>query len=143
MGALDLDRGIVAVLAGRDRPRWADAPEFAIPAEFVDTQLIGHLHPDDANDYLQQAGVADAAMRAALIRYAEVEPAQVHPLYLGLCADIVLTARERGDTLTAGGLRRGAANRRQRQATDYPAAELLRGGCGQGGEGAGRRPCFR
>jgi hypothetical protein len=53
---LDLDAGIVAVVAGREKPRWAEATRSAIPQQFLDTQLVGHFSPTDARDYLQKAG---------------------------------------------------------------------------------------
>ena len=104
--ALDLDKGVVAVVAGREPPRWADAPinpqdgkATALPSSYLDTQLIGHLKRDDADEYLQKAGVADATLRRALVRQAEVAPDQVHPLYVGLCGDIALLAAQQGQPL--------------------------------------------
>ena len=102
--------GIVVVVAGREPPRWAEAPETPIPRDLIDTQLVGHLDRPDAQDYLIRAlepttgptpPPDQAALRAALIRCAEVEPSQVHPLYLGLAADVVQQAHARGETLTA------------------------------------------
>jgi len=104
--ALDLDKGIVAVVAGREPPRWADAPinpqdgkPTALPLSHLDTQLIGHLDPEDADEYLEKAGVADAGLRQALVRQAEVAPGQAHPLYAGLCGDIALIAARQGQPL--------------------------------------------
>ena len=104
--ALDLDQGIVAVVAGREPPRWAEAPihpqdgkPTALPASHLDRQLIGHLEPGDAVEYLQKAGIAEATLRQALVRQAEVAPGQVHPLYVGLCGDIALLAARQGETL--------------------------------------------
>lgn len=100
LGGLDFASGIVAVLAGRDRPRWPEASRVPIPEEFIETQHVGHLSEADADDYLQRAGIANAAVREAVVAYARVEPEQVHPLYLGMCADVVLAANEKGTPLT-------------------------------------------
>jgi tetratricopeptide (TPR) repeat protein len=104
--------GIVVAVAGREPPRWpeADPEDAGIPAEFLDPQLVGHLNRADAKDYLDRAlaritdpanGSAPAperfdALCDALIEHAEAQPGQVHPLYLGLAADVVLTGHEGG-----------------------------------------------
>jgi tetratricopeptide (TPR) repeat protein len=98
--ALDLSAGIVAVVAGREKPRWAEATRSAIPQQYLDSQLVGHFSPTDARDYLQKADVKDAALQQSLIDYASVAAEEVHPLYLGLCADVVLAARAQGKFLT-------------------------------------------
>ncbi len=98
--ALDLDAGIVAVVAGREKPRWAEATRSAIPHQYLDTRLVGHFSAPDARDYLQKADVKDAALQQSLIDYASVAAEEVHPLYLGLCADVVLAARAQGNFLT-------------------------------------------
>ena len=102
LGNLELSQGIVVIVAGRERPRWAKAPKTKgqIADRFLDPVVVGHLRTRDALSYLERAGVADAEMRQCLVTYAQVEPSQVHPFYLGLCADIVLTAAERGTPLT-------------------------------------------
>jgi tetratricopeptide (TPR) repeat protein len=99
--ALDLDAGIVAVVAGREKPRWAEANQSTrIPQQYLDTQLVGHFSAPDARDYLQKADIKDAALQQSLIDYASVAAEEVHPLYLGLCADVVLAARAQGRVLT-------------------------------------------
>ncbi|MDF0555854.1 tetratricopeptide repeat protein [Kamptonema sp. UHCC 0994] len=108
---LPLELGVVVVVAGRDHPIeqlwWTDAPTFGIPQENLDPQLLWHLSPNDAKHYLQKAGIYQAALVAALIKYASVNPdeksgeLQVHPFYLGLCADVVLTEKIKGIELQA------------------------------------------
>jgi hypothetical protein len=61
---------------------------------------VGHFSPADARDYLQKADIKDAALQQSLIDYASVAAEEVHPLYLGLCADVVLAARAQGKFLT-------------------------------------------
>ena len=97
------NHGVVVVVGGREAPRWNEAneSEHPIPNEFLDTQLVGHLDRQDADEYLTRAEITDSELRAALIRYAEVEPNQAHPLHLGLSADVVLEASKQGQTLTA------------------------------------------
>ncbi|MEG4224943.1 hypothetical protein QUA35_01530 [Microcoleus sp. N9_B2] len=104
--ALDYKLGIVVVVAGRECPvtqlRWPNASRFPIPADYIDAQLVWHLSPDDARDYLHKVKIDKADLADAVIKYASVNPAdnwenlQVHPFYLGLCADAVLAERRRG-----------------------------------------------
>ncbi|MEG4026468.1 hypothetical protein, partial [Microcoleus sp. S13C4] len=104
--ALDYKLGIVVAVAGRDCPvtqlRWPNASKFPIPADYIDAQLVWHLSPDDARDYLHKVEIDKADLADAVIRYASVNPddnwenLQVHPFYLGLCADAVLAERRRG-----------------------------------------------
>ncbi|MEG3897684.1 MULTISPECIES: hypothetical protein [unclassified Microcoleus] len=109
--ALDYKLGIVVVVAGRECPvtqlRWPNASRFPIPADYIDAQLVWHLSPDDARDYLHKVKIDKADFADAVIKYASVNPAdnlenlQVHPFYLGLCADAVLAERRRGIELLA------------------------------------------
>ncbi|MEZ2318018.1 MAG: tetratricopeptide repeat protein [Microcoleus sp.] len=109
--ALDYKLGIVVAVAGRDCPvtqlRWPNAPRFPIPADYIDKQLVWHLSPDDARDYLHKVEIDKADLADAVIKYASVNPdeswenLQVHPFYLGLCADVVLAERRRGIELLA------------------------------------------
>jgi tetratricopeptide (TPR) repeat protein len=99
LAAVEPSAGIVAVVAGRNRPRWSEAGKFRIPEEYVETFFVGHLSIADAMSYLERAGVSDIAMCNSLVYYARVEPDQVHPLYLGLCADVTLAASKKGEVL--------------------------------------------
>ncbi|WP_373534281.1 hypothetical protein [Microcoleus sp.] len=104
--ALDYNLGIVVAVAGRDCPvtqlRWPNASKFPIPADYIDAQLVWHLSPDDARDYLHKVEIDKTDLADAVIKYASVYPddswddLQVHPFYLGLCADVVLAERRRG-----------------------------------------------
>lgn len=104
--ALDCKAGIVVAVAGRDCPvtqlRWPNASKFPIPEDYIDAQLVGHLSAADARDYLHKVEIDKADLADAVIRYASVNPdeswdnLQVHPFYLGLCADVVLAERKRG-----------------------------------------------
>ncbi len=104
--ALDYKLGIVVAVAGRDCPvtqlRWPNAPRFPIPEDYIDAQLVWHLSPDDARDYLYKVEIDKTDLADAVIKYASVNPdeswdnLQVHPFYLGLCADVVLAERRRG-----------------------------------------------
>ena len=107
------NHGVVVALAGREPPRWQEAGESPIPRDCLDTQLVGHLEPADARDYLRRALAPEpdlgteaedpraAALHEAMVRYTQIEPGQVHPLYLGLAADLVLRARLSGEDLAA------------------------------------------
>ena len=104
--ALDYKLGIVVAVAGRDSPvaqlRWPNAPRFPIPEDYIDAQLVWHLSPADAKDYLHKVEIDRPDLADAVIKYASVNPdeswenLQVHPFYLGLCADVVLAERRRG-----------------------------------------------
>jgi tetratricopeptide (TPR) repeat protein len=105
---LNRERGIVAVVGSRDRPLWQEATSYKIKDSLIDVQAVGFLPVADADDYLRRAGVDDEGIRASLIRYAEVEAGQVHPLLIGLCADIALEAKAKGIALNAGDFVPGA-----------------------------------
>jgi tetratricopeptide (TPR) repeat protein len=105
--AIDFKAGIVVAVAGRDCPvtqlRWPNAPaNTEIPEDYIDAQLVGHLSAADARDYLHKVEIDKTDLADAVIRYASVnsdeswENLQVHPFYLGLCADVVLAERKRG-----------------------------------------------
>jgi ADP-ribosylglycohydrolase/tetratricopeptide (TPR) repeat protein len=99
LGHLDLGRGIVAVVAGRIRPRWAKATRARIPERFVDYRAVGPLAAADADEYLAQAGIGDQALRDVLVEYASAGSGEIHPYFLGLCADVALAASSRGSSL--------------------------------------------
>ncbi|XZN93716.1 MAG: tetratricopeptide repeat protein [Microcoleus sp.] len=109
--ALDYKLGIVVAVAGRECPvtqlRWQNAAKFPIPEDYIDKQLVWHLSPADARDYLHKVEIDKADLADAVIKYASVNPdeswenLQVHPFYLGLCADVVLAERRRGIELLA------------------------------------------
>ncbi|MEG4623611.1 tetratricopeptide repeat protein [Microcoleus sp. w1-18aA5] len=105
--AIDFKAGIVVAVAGRDCPvtqlRWPNAlADTEIPEHLIDAQLVWHLSPADARDYLHQVEIDKADLANAVIKYASVNPdeswenLQVHPFYLALCADVVLAERRRG-----------------------------------------------
>jgi hypothetical protein len=100
LGTLDLESGIVATVAGRERPRWSEAGEATIPEGYLEYRLVGELSRADAERYLESVGIDEAKMRRFLSEYAQVAPDRVHPLYLGLCADVVLSASKRGERIT-------------------------------------------
>jgi ADP-ribosylglycohydrolase/tetratricopeptide (TPR) repeat protein len=97
LGYLDLKAGIVAIVAGRIRPPWPTAPASPIPERFLDQRLVGHLSSTDATHYLSLAGITDPAQHDALVEYASTAPDEVHPYFLGLCADVALAAGPRLD----------------------------------------------
>jgi tetratricopeptide (TPR) repeat protein len=95
LNALQPEKGIIVVCAGRELPRWSRAKKHPIPDGKVEYRLIGNLSEESAQEYLRRVNIEDAAKRKLVCAYAEVEPGQVHPLFLGLCADIILEASER------------------------------------------------
>ncbi len=96
---LKLERGLAAVVAGRVPPQWARANEETRITN-LDLQLVDSLSDAHAREYLERAVDVDAALRECLVEYARVGVNQIHPLYLGLCADIVRAAKAQEKTLT-------------------------------------------
>jgi tetratricopeptide (TPR) repeat protein len=91
LGNLPIGNGVVPLVAGRTRPQWHAAVSARIPTRYVDFLPIGPLGADFADTYLAAAGIPGEA-RPAIIAYASVEPGQVHPYLLGLCADLASVA---------------------------------------------------
>jgi tetratricopeptide (TPR) repeat protein len=100
IGTLDMQTGVVVAVAGREPPRWHEASRVTIPKRFVYHHHVRHMAVPDAVHFLERAGVDDPKMRRALAEYAQVKAKEVHPYFLGLCADIVIAAYERGEQLT-------------------------------------------
>jgi tetratricopeptide (TPR) repeat protein len=98
---LAMEKGIVVVVAGRDPLRWREAPEFEIGAEYLDVRKVDLFSEADAEDYLTKRKVADAELRKAIIAYASATRGEVHPLLLGMAADVLELAEERGEVLKA------------------------------------------
>lgn len=95
---LDLKTPIVVVVAGQDKPRWAEATQTPISREYLDIQSVEDLSHSDASDYLHRVGsldenlrdaFMDENLRNALIKFASVKANQVHPFFLSLCVDLV------------------------------------------------------
>ncbi len=101
LSTLELSRGIIAVVAGREEPRWAEAARENISAQHVNTYRVGGLSFADAAFYLEKVGIRDRKMKESLLAYAQIKPDEIHPLYLGLCADIVLAAKHSEKEITA------------------------------------------
>ena len=99
LGTLELSSGIVVVVAGRDLPRWSQAGRFAIPDSHLDVHPISHLSESDAKLYLTKCGVVDPDTQQQLAAYAQVAPDRVHPLFLGLCTDVLMAGVSGGDVL--------------------------------------------
>jgi membrane associated rhomboid family serine protease/tetratricopeptide (TPR) repeat protein len=93
---IDPTSGIVAVVAGREPPRWHRASTARIDTKRVELQPLGMLPLADADEFLRRAGVSDPAMRERLALYARIGTDVVHPLYLGMCADLVVSAKAAG-----------------------------------------------
>jgi len=101
IGLLDLDKGIIVVVAGRERPKWSTPKiNHHIPKRYIDTQLIGHFTETDARGYLEKSDIRNDTIQCSLIELAKVETDQIHPFYLGLCVDIILQANLNGISLS-------------------------------------------
>jgi tetratricopeptide (TPR) repeat protein len=95
--------GVLVVICGRDRVRWADDDEAWKPV--LEQHLLGGLSEPDAQSFLARSGLGtaddSAALRKAIIACCNTnddgDEVSCHPLYLALCADIVVnTRRSRG-----------------------------------------------
>ncbi|MGB0387876.1 MAG: tetratricopeptide repeat protein [Ardenticatenaceae bacterium] len=113
LASLEYANGIVAVVAGRELPRWGKASRLTIPDKYVDSWLVGHFSEQNAGHYLKQTGVADASLRQRLLDYTQVAPNQHHPLYLGLAVDGVQAAFRQGVIPTAAEFAPHMANKQQ------------------------------
>lgn len=90
--SLELGLGIIVVVASRELPAWHRAPDFFIPEENIDSQFVGFLSCSEADEFLLRAQIIDETLRQQLVSYVEGEPNEIHPGYLGLCLDVILTA---------------------------------------------------
>jgi hypothetical protein len=100
LAQLDLSR-IVVVVAGREKPRWHEAAQWSIPQEKLELRSVLNFQRKDAQKYLNDVGIEDKRLCEQLINYARLDEDLVHPLFLGLCADVVRSALSQGKTLTA------------------------------------------
>jgi tetratricopeptide (TPR) repeat protein len=96
LSRLDLQKGIVVVVAQREPPRWGKADYYPIPNEFLDMQVVGHLSQTDAQQYLDRAGISNPETRQSLITYASIQAGEVHPLYIGLGVDLAAAVQQGG-----------------------------------------------
>jgi tetratricopeptide (TPR) repeat protein len=98
---LELTKGIIVVVAGREAPRWVQATRYPIPAEFLEICDVSNFAREDAAEYLENSQISDTNLIQAMIDYASVPPGEVHPLFLGMCGDVVAQAKARNAILTA------------------------------------------
>lgn len=104
LGSLEVPFSTVVVVSGREPPHWHQASEWKIPSNYVAAQPVEDFTDPDARDYLGHAlrDVApDVNLHERLCEVARVAADRVHPLYLGLCADIVWASADKGTQLTA------------------------------------------
>ncbi len=96
-----LDAGVLLVISGRDRLMWdEDKPDWR---DWLDQHLLGGLSARDAQTLLARCGVGPppdnqpTPLQQAIIECCDTEPGpdiSCHPLYLALCAEIVLNERQ-------------------------------------------------
>jgi tetratricopeptide (TPR) repeat protein len=96
-----LGSGVLLVISGRDRLMWdEDNPDWR---DWLDQHLLGGLSARDAQAFLSKCGVdpppdePTTPLQQAIIECCDTEPGPVvscHPLYLALCAEIVLNTRQ-------------------------------------------------
>jgi ADP-ribosylglycohydrolase/tetratricopeptide (TPR) repeat protein len=90
LGNLPLADGVLPVVAGRVPPDWPSALVDPIPERFIKITALGPLPAQFAHVYLTDAGIPAGSLQDALVEYTSVEPGLVHPLLLGLSADVAL-----------------------------------------------------
>ncbi|PET28308.1 hypothetical protein CN518_24490 [Bacillus anthracis] len=111
LGHLDLEKGILVAVAGREVPNWGKASKWPIPSKYIEKQLVDHLPCEDAQCYLHKAGIKDPALVDSILSYTEVAADEYHPFYLGLCVDVVLQARSNEIELQAEDFKLGAGDK--------------------------------
>jgi tetratricopeptide (TPR) repeat protein len=83
--------GVLFVLFGRDRLRWAEVePEWT---EVLDQHRLGALSPEDADDFLLKVPVPEPDLRARMI-----QGARGLPFYLDLQVDLYESLKNQGRT---------------------------------------------
>jgi tetratricopeptide (TPR) repeat protein len=89
---------VLLVISGRDRLMWdEDNPDWR---DWLDQHLLGGLSARDAQAFLSKCGVGPppdeptTPLQQAIIECCDTEPGSCHPLYLALCAEIVLNTRQ-------------------------------------------------
>lgn len=87
------------VLSGREEPEWYRAPEYFIPKESIDSNYLGHFSVQDAKDFLKKLEVNEEFIIEDIISLTQFKEDEIHTLYLALCGDIYLIAKERNDNL--------------------------------------------
>jgi hypothetical protein len=92
---------IVIVMAGREIPQWHRANYCSITADKLECKQLFNFQVTDALDYLQRVGIEDTQVQQGLIAYSSFDGDSVHPLLLGLCADLVRMAQEKKEAFTA------------------------------------------
>ncbi len=92
---------IVIVMAGREIPQWHRASYCSITADKLECRQVFNFQVTDALDYLQRVGIEDTQVQQSLIAYSSFDGDSVHPLLLGLCADLVRMAPEKKEAFTA------------------------------------------
>jgi hypothetical protein len=92
---------IVIVIAGREIPQWHRASYCSITADKLECRQVFNFQVTDALDYLQRVGIEDTQVQQSLIAYSSFDGDSVHPLLLGLCADLVRMAPEKKEAFTA------------------------------------------
>ncbi|MCA2719568.1 MULTISPECIES: hypothetical protein [Microcystis] len=92
---------IVIVMAGREIPQWHRANYCSITADKLECKQLLNFKVTDALDYLQRVGIEDTQVQQSLIAYSSFDGDSVHPLLLGLCADLVRMAPEKKEAFTA------------------------------------------
>ena len=98
---LELTEGIVVVVAGREAPRWQQATRYPIPSEFLEIYDVSNFSGADAAEYLENSQITEPTLIEAILNYASVTPGEVHPLFLGMCGDVVAQAKAKNVILTA------------------------------------------
>jgi hypothetical protein len=86
--------GIVTVVAGREEPRWANAPKnrYRIARESLEIKQVEYFSEDDAKDYLKKSGIRDDLLIETVITYSSVNQGSLHPLFVAMCVDLIKQA---------------------------------------------------
>jgi tetratricopeptide (TPR) repeat protein len=111
---------VLVVVTGRDRPLWSEPGiRMRIPDEYVRTVAVADLSADDARLYLRQRGLVDDSLQSQALAQLSTEDG-VHPLFLGLAADLLVHNQAQDNPTAVPDLLAGA-----RGADGSPASAVL------------------
>jgi tetratricopeptide (TPR) repeat protein len=98
-------KSVLVIIAGRDRLTWGCLDPDWNDSQHLEQHLLGGLSQTDAESFLGKVGVPPGQLRRAVLRAcidvaASISSADAgsayHPLSLGLCADAIVSERNRG-----------------------------------------------
>lgn len=91
------NKAIVAVIAGREKPRWCDAFDYQIKNEDIHLYNVTHFTKRDAENYLMKLEIDDSIQIKKILEYTSINENEYHPLYLALFVETIKLANLKGE----------------------------------------------